>query len=262
MSVRVTQAELLVSSANPSHVRVTQAELLVSSANPSHVRVTQAALLISASYSPMGITYPLTPPVISGIGPQDFTMSGVSVVGETESPFSLNQQMQQWPGQRWEIDANLPPMLYQQAEQWIAFLAALGGKYGTFLMGDYNRPTPQGPMTGSPITSGSNPAGANQITIQGATASIANWAVGGDYLQVQYLGNPKRIYKILENVSSDSGGNVTAPIFPNLHEALGASTPIFTTNCVGTFRLKDNTFKWSVDKNKIYKISFKAKEAL
>src|SRR5579859_7376101 len=110
-------------------------------------RSTHEALLISVTIPIMGITYPLTPPAISGIGPQDFTLSEVNVVGETESPFTLGQQVQQWLGQQLQIEANLPPMLYAQAEQWLSFLGSLFGKYGTFLMGDYNRPTPQGPRS-------------------------------------------------------------------------------------------------------------------
>lgn len=242
--------------------RSTQETLLISSRGTSRVRSTQEATLFSLTVPFVTITYPLTPPAISGIGPQDFTMSEVNVVGETESPFSLNQQIQQWPGQRLEIEANLPPMLYQQAEQWIAFLGALFGKYGTFLMGDYNRPTPQGAMSGSPISTGSNPPGSNVLSITGATASIANWAVAGDYVQATASGSPQRIYKVLQNASTDGSGNVSLQIFPNIREAIPGTTPIITSNCQGTFRLQENTFKWKVDKNKIYTISFKAKEAI
>src|SRR5579864_5609042 len=167
----------------------------------------------------MAITYPLTPPAISGIGPRDFTMSQVNVVGETESPFTLGQQVQQWLGQQLQIEANLPPMLYAQAEQWLSFLGSLFGKYGTFLMGDYNRPTPQGPLSGSPVSSGgANTAGLNQINIRNAAISVTNWAIAGDYIQLTVSGYPQRIYKVLQNASTDGSGNVTLQIFPNIRE--------------------------------------------
>ena len=242
-------------------VRVTQSPLLVSSRSSSLVRITQAALLISIPYNPMAITYPLTPPAV--LGPQDFTLTELNVVGETESPFTLNQQLQQWPGQEWLLELTLPPMLYAQAEQWISFLGALFGKWGTFLMGDYNRPTPQGPMSGTPLASGSNANGLNVINLRGAAASVTNWAVAGDYIQLQVSGAPQRLYKVLENASSDAGGNVSSlTIFPNLRETVPDGTAIVTTNCAGTFRLAANQQPWKIDRDKVYTISFKAKEAI
>lgn len=209
------------------------------------------------------ITYPLSPPAITGIGPENFTMSEVNVVGETESPFTLGQQLQQWLGQQLQIEANLPPMLYPQAEQWIAFLGSLFGKFGTFLMGDYNRPTPQGPLSGSPLASGAaNTAGLNQLNIRGAAVSVTNWAIAGDYIQLTVPSSPQRIYKSLKNASTDGSGNVTLDIFPNIRETIPDGTPIVVSNCQGTFRLMNNLHKWKVDKNKVYTISFQAKEAI
>lgn len=243
-------------------VRVTQTALLISAPAPSKVRVTQAAILISAGIPTVSITYPVSPPAISGLGPQEFTMSEVNVVGESESPFTLGQQIQQWPGQAWQLELNLPPMLLTQAEQWLAFLGSLLGKYGTFLMGDYLRPTPQGAMSGSPVANGSNSSQLNYINLRGCTPSIANWAVAGDYIQITVGSNPQRLYKVLQNASSDSSGDVTLQIFPNIRETIPDGTPIITSNCQGTFRLQDNTLKWKVDRNKVYTIGFKAKEAI
>lgn len=244
--------------------RATHEATLVSTVvNTGRTRSTHEALLISITTPIMSISYPITPPAIAGIGPQDFTMSEVNVVGETESPFTLGQQVQQWLGQQLQIEANLPPMLYAQAEQWIAFLGSLFGKFGTFLMGDYNRASPQGPMTGAPVSSGSaNVAGLNSINVRAATPSVTNWAIAGDYIQLTVAGAPQRIYKILQNASTDGSGNVTLQIFPNIRENIPDGTVIITTNCKGTFRLQENTLKWKVDKDKSYTISFKAKEAI
>lgn len=228
----------------------------------------------------MPISYPLAPPTIAGIGPQDFTMSQLNVVGEGESPFDLSQQLQQWPGQRWEIEANLPPMLTAQAEKWIAFLGSLKGKWGTFWMGDYLRATPQGLWTPSAsglsantsAAVGNNVAGSNQIFIRGAAPNVASFAVAGDYVsytpqiliihfQSVYL-TPFRLYKVLTDASSDASGDVTLDVWPNLRETIVDNRPIISSNAFGTFRLQENTFKWKVDRNKTYAISFKAKEAL
>ena len=217
---------------------------------------------MSVTIPPMGLTYPLTPPAISGLGPQDFTMAEVNVVGETESPFTLGQQEQQWPGQMLQIEANLPPLVMTEAEQWLAFLGSMFGKLGTFLMGDYNRSSPQGPFSGAPVVNGTNINGVNVLNVRGATANISNWAIAGDYIQLTTSGGPQRIYKILQNASSDNLGHVVLQIFPNIRETLIDAIPLITANCAGTFRLQENTLKWKVDRHKIYTISFKAKEAI
>lgn len=262
MAVRSTQETELVSSRGSSNVRSTQETILVSSRAGSHVRSTQEILLISVPYAPLGITYPLISPVISGIGPQEFTLSEVNAIGETDSPFTFSQQVQQWPGQMWEIELALPPLLMSEAEEWIAFLGALFGKYGTFLMGDYNRSTPQGSFAGSPVVNGSNASGSNVLNVRGGTASISNWAVAGDYIQLTGSSGIQRLHKVLQNASTNSLGDAVLEIFPSLRETYTDGITIVTANCAGTFRLQDNSIPWKIDRNRMYSISFKAKEAI
>jgi hypothetical protein len=227
------------------------------------IRDTQDCLIFEVPIPVSSIVYPVTPPAITGIGPQDFTLAMVNDVGETVSPFTFGQQEQQWPGQMFTIEANLPPMPYAEAEQWIAFLGSLFGKYGTFEMGDYNRPSNQGLWSGSPVISGSNANGSNSLNLRGAAGPLANWAVAGDYLQVSAgAGQPKRLYKVLQNAASSAGGAVALSIFPNIRETLSDGTAIVIANCVGTFRMQENTVTPKVDRNRMYTISFKAKEAI
>lgn len=225
----------------------------------------------------MSISYPLAAPAIAGLGPSDFTMTEENQVGETESPMTFEQQYQVWPGQRWKIEANLPPMPVSEAEQWLAFLGALKGKQGTFHMGDYLRATPQGPMSAASgivsNTSGTNnAAGTNQLFLRGAGPNVTNWAVAGDYVtptptavvldhQIIWSSN-FRLYKVLTNANSDANGDVVLDIWPNLRETVIDGRPIITLNTYGTFRLQDNSVSWKADRNKLYTVSFKAKEAI
>jgi len=260
-----TQEVIEISALNSGAVESTQEVLQISAVVPAAVAgvlSTQEVLQISVTVPILGINYPLTLPAIAGIGPQDFTMMEINVVGETESPFTLGQQEQQWPGQRFEAEVSLPPLTMAQAEQWLAVLGALFGKYGTFLMGDYLRLTPQGPWSGAPVVSGTNTNGSNVLNLRAATASITNWAVAGDYVQITAPGGPQRLYKVLQNAPSTIAGNVALAIFPNLRETLSDGNTIVTVNPAGTFRLQENTLTWKVDKDKMYHISFKAKEAL
>lgn len=260
------ESELISAISGGGNFRSTHEALLISDTQPAGAhsfRSTHEALLISVTVPPVGLTYPLTPPAIAGIGPQDFALSDANVVAETESPFTLSQQEQQWQGQRFEIEANLPPLFLSEAEQWVSFLSGLFGTLGTFLMGDYLRQTPQGPMSGSPVVAGTNLNGSNILLVRGATRSVSNWAVAGDYVQVTAAGGQQRIHRVLQNASSDGSGNVTLQIFPNIRETLADGVTVVTTNTAGTFRLMDNkSWKKAADKNRMYKISFKAKEAL
>jgi hypothetical protein len=227
------------------------------------LRDTHDSLLFEVPIPTVTLVYPLTPPAIAGIGPQDFTLGLNPVVGESDSPFTQSDQVFQWPGDMWTIEANLPPMLFQQAEQWITFLESLFGKYGTFLMGDYNRPTPQGAWSGSPVVNGSNPSRSNTLNLRGATPSIALYGVAGDYLQVTAgAGMPQRLYKVMQTAPSSSGGDVALTVRPNLRETLSDGTAIVTANCAGTFRLAANPVLPKIGKNREYTISFKAREAL
>ena len=178
--------------------------------------------------------------MIAGIGAQSQLLDIKNACGETVSPFTLSEQEQLWPGEMWYAEIDLPPMLVAQAEQWTSALAMLYGKFGTFLMGDWNRLTPQGAMSGSPVVNGANASGSNELNVRGASASVANWAVAGDYIQITASGGLQRLYKVLQNASTDSSGHVTLPIRPQLREALSDGTAIITSNCMGTWRRMTN----------------------
>lgn len=227
----------------------------------SLVRDTQDCLIFEIPTIPTPFTYPITLPVIAGIGAQDQTLDLKNVCGEAVSPFTLSEQEQLWPGELWYSEIDLPPMFFTQAEQWITALSMLYGKYGTFLMGDWNRPTPQGAMSGAPEVNGTNESGSNELTIRGANPSVSDWAVAGDYIQVTPIGGLQRLYKVMQNAASNASGDVTLPIRPAIREALADGISIITSNCMGTFRRTTNDCPWKVDKNRVYTISFKAREA-
>jgi hypothetical protein len=160
------------------------------------------------------------------------------------------------------IEGDLPPLQLAQGEQWVSFLASLFGKVGTCLMPDYARLKPQGAMSGSPLVSGTNANGSNELNIRNAAHGVGNWGIAGDYFQVTAAGAPQRMYKLMQNASTDGSGNATLIFRPSLRETLVDGISIVTTNCAGTFRLQENATSWDIDENSIYKIVFKMKEAI
>lgn len=206
----------------------------------------------------MAITFPLSLPATPGF--RSLQITATNIVGLSTSPFTAESQVQEWPGELWSLAAELPPMQRATAEQWLAFLLALRGGSGTFLIGDPAGATPQGPATGTPLVNGANAAGSKVLNTKGWTHSITVLKAG-DYMQIG-TGTAQRLFKTVTDTVSDSSGNATADIWPRTREALADGAAIVTANTKGVFRLADNNRKWSLDTAKIYGINFTAVEAL
>lgn len=205
----------------------------------------------------MTITYPLAMPSnkVASIH-----LTGQSVTVASTSPFDLSQQIQEFVGQSWMADISLPPLVADDAEPWIAFLLSLRGRRGTFLMGDPARINPRGVGTGTPLINGGSQTGSVLIT-DGWTHSITNIMKAGDYLQWVVSGN-YRLHKILANQNSDSSGNATFDIWPDLRESPPDNTAITVVNTKGQFRLVNSLADWTENPGTSYTIAFGATEAI
>ena len=97
----------------------------------------------------MAITYPLAFP--TSFGASEFNIDLVRAVAVSESPFSFSQQVQEHPGEAWEIGFTLTLLNREQAEAYNAFLLSLAGRVGTFTMAIPGSETPRGVATGTPL---------------------------------------------------------------------------------------------------------------
>ena len=105
----------------------------------------------------MTITYPLVPPSVPGIRTSRLTAN--NIVAAATSPFTAEEEIQAFDGQWWSLEVGLPPMRRVLAEPWLSFLIGLGGRRGTFLMGDPDARAPRGSAPGSPVVDGSGQSG-------------------------------------------------------------------------------------------------------
>ena len=204
------------------------------------------------------ITIPTYPPC-----PASVEWNPMDVVGATDNPFTLQQQTYDWQASMWTASVMYPPMLPPVAAQWEAFLLALRGVKNAFQIGDPMRLTPIGTAQGSPVVNGENQTGYT-LTTNRWTPNQALVLAAGDWIQIGY-----RLYRITANAASDYLGNATLSIWPNIRESPngGGSPPVFdpiiTSNCVGLFKLKSNSRKWTVpgeDRN--YRFQFEIREAI
>ena len=204
----------------------------------------------------MALSFPLTFP--SNRVAASIQFRAVSTVGESRSPFTGESQVYVHAGEWFEADVQLPKMLRADAEDWIAgFLLALNGVHGTFLMGDPSSIVPRGTWAGSPKVFGAHAAGVKTIAMDGfsAAATVKN----GDWIQ---SGTTKRLHKVVKDATADGSGLLTLEVWPRTRDALADNDTFVTASPVGTWRLATNERNWSVERARIYGISFSCREAL
>jgi hypothetical protein len=185
----------------------------------------------------MAISYPLTPP--SPFNVSRLSLTGVSATSRNISPFTLQTQQYNWPGQAWLGSVDCPPMKRADAEQVVAFL--LAAQRGTFRFEDYANPNPRGNVTGT-LTVASATANGTTLGISGATGTFAV----GDWLQIS-----TSLYKVIQVNDSTS-----VDVFPALRKSYAGGTAITYQNAKGVFRLTAPSTEWSIGEANIYGITF------
>lgn len=189
----------------------------------------------------MAISYPLTPP--AALEASSLSITGISATSRNVSPFTLQTQQYNWPGQGWLGSVECPPMQRAEAEQVLSFL--LSAQRGTFYFGDYANPTARGNVTGT-LTVSSATANTTTLGISGATGTFAV----GDWLQIS-----TSLYKVVQVNSSSS-----VDLFPVLRSSYAGGTAITYSSARGVFRLAESSTQWSIDVAKFYSISFSVVE--
>ena len=185
----------------------------------------------------MAISYPLTPPSPFNLSQLSFT--GVSATSRNTSPFTLQTQQYNWPGQAWLGSVDCPPMKRADAEEIVSFL--LKAQRGTFYFQDYANPTNRGGVTGT-LTVSSATANGTTLGISGASGSFAV----GDWLQIS-----TSLYKVVQSNSSSS-----VDVFPALRKSYAGGTSITYANAKGVFRLASPSTEWSIGEASIYGVGF------
>ncbi len=205
----------------------------------------------------MTITYPLTLPTTPGIRTIGFRGRHFNAV--SASVFTGSQQVQRGLNEMWLVTVVLPPMRRPKAEPWLATLLGLGGRAGTFLLGDPDGRVPQGSAAGLPRVSGAGQTGRVLVTTGWEPSDLVLKA--GDYIQLG-AGGSARLHKVVTDAVSDGAGGCALDIWPRLREMPPDNALLVTSNCVGLFRMASDEPGWDTDAAGIYTISFEAVEAI
>jgi len=208
----------------------------------------------------MTITFPVTIPTGREVDIASISIAAIDVVGRSSSPFTLESQTYEHPGKLWQLVVELNPLSRAAAQPWIAFLASLRGRYGTFTMGDPSAATPRGPAGGTPLVRTASQSGLT-LSTYGWTGSATGVLLAGDYIQVNDGAYP-RMYRNLVNVDTTSGGVATLDLWPTLRSSPSSGAAITVNSCVSVWQLTDNGVQVAISGPGIHNISFSAEEAL
>jgi len=194
----------------------------------------------------MAITFPLSIP--TSICIESIQLRAVNAVATSESPFTFRQQVVAHQGQRWEASVSVGVRRRNLAAPWKAFLTALNGPSGTFLLGDPDYATPQGTVSACTL---SGSAGDETATI-----TMTGTLKAGDYIQLGG-GSSARLHQVLQ----DQSGSGSLEIWPALRDDYSGAAVTFNAP-KGVFRLASNVSSWSINNVSTYSISFEAVEVL
>jgi hypothetical protein len=194
-----------------------------------------------------------TPPM-PGQRQVDWTMESVN--GAVTNPYTGKQQIQNWLAGWWSATVTMPVMKRPLAEAWIAFMAQCQGMGGVFYFGDGSGVNAQGSAIGQGVTRGSFQS-EYTLTTAGWTPNQFALFSPGDWIQIGY-----RLFKVMDQVTSDANGNASFAIWPQLREIPPNNTPIITNNAQGLFRMGKNSLQYSANYDKTYRLSFPIREAI
>lgn len=203
----------------------------------------------------MAISYPRA--FLTHTGVSSITIRAVNQTAMTMSPFTYKQQIHTHTGKRWEAEVQLPPLKYDDAEDWIAWLLSLNGMSGSFLMGDPNRATPRGSAAttaGTPVVNGADQTGSS-LSIDGLPTSVTGYLKAGDYIQLG-AGSTATLYKVVTDVDTNSSGEATLDLWPNILTAPSDNAVVIVTSAKGRWRLNSGQQDWSINNASIYGITF------
>ena len=198
----------------------------------------------------MPVTFPRSFPTVNGSSIiEKMTIRQVNAVAVQQSPYTYQQQIQDFGGQRWEAEVTIRPLSHAEALAFQGFLASLQGQKNTFLLGN-------------PIATSDNAD--NDVRLNGAqTTGDSTLAVTINSLHSvsagQFFSISDRLYMFLEDASS---GDTTLDITPPLRQDAADSTFCVTDLPQGTWRLASNKIDWDISKAGLYSFTFACVEAL
>ena len=201
----------------------------------------------------------------TSIGFAEIELTANNAVAISQSPFTFATQTHVYPGQMWQANVSIPPVIRELAEPWVAFLVSLRGPTNRFLLGDPMGAEPRGSVSGDTVLvrndEGGNLNRAAKVRVDGFTTGQTGLLLPGDYIQLG-AASTATLHKVLNSVDSDGSGIAEIDVWPYLRRDLTDDEPVTYLNARGLFRLAPGQQNWSINNSNVYGISFQAMEAI
>lgn len=183
----------------------------------------------------------------------DVTRTLRTAVATVASPFTGTEQVQDWGGAWWEYEIEFAiSRTAADGKKLAAFLAALGGKGGTFTFRD---PFIRNPVSlGTPLVNGGGQTG-NALISDGWSKGMA----AGDFIQLG-SGSTTRLYQLTADFTP-SAGNATLQIIPPLRSAT-VNNEVITVASPGVLLRLNDPAPTRIGLGDFYRFSIKAREAI
>jgi hypothetical protein len=112
----------------------------------------------------------------------------------------------------------------------------------------------------TPLVNGGSQTG-DTLVIDGCSPNVVGFFLPGDYIQIGSSATAQ-LYKVLTQVDTDTSGNATLDLWPNLRSSPDDNSLLVVVNTKGRFRLKDNVTQWGINDISSYGITFDCVEVL
>lgn len=170
----------------------------------------------------------------------------------SQSPYTLQQQVQSYGGMRWEVDVSLKPIDNITALEVQAFFVNRKGRKNSFLLpmvGSGN--SYQSYQVGTCTVNGSNQAIGNEILNITNTTSVSTGRMFGLNDRLHMASSP-----------AYQTGNRIIGVQPPLREVPLDNAVLDFTNPCGTFRMLSDDVSWGISNDLKYGFSFTCVEAI
>jgi hypothetical protein len=189
----------------------------------------------------MTISFPLALP--STRAPARIDWRRESLVGSSEPSFGFVPQVFVWNAERWLAGLAWGTMAQADADDVEAFLLALNGREGSFLLGDPLRTVPRGTWAGqSPLVKGASQTG-KTLLIDGMTPTTST-GKAGDWFQLGTTGT-SRLYRLTSPFTANGSGEATLDFWPSLRVSPADNAALTLASAKGLFMLAGNVSGWS-----------------
>ena len=177
----------------------------------------------------------------------------------TNITLSGKKQSRTIGSQFFSFEVSMPTMTQTQAQSIFAFLQSQKGQSENFTITYPTDNLGASKDETDILVNGAQSVGDNTIAMDGFAASTTGALKAGDLIK---FANHTKVYMVSADVDSNSSGQLTATISPNLTTALANDEAVTVNKPSFTVFLESDEIVFTTDSSNLYNISFAVREVI